>query len=143
MSMKLNLGCGPFPCPGDDWTNIDIVDFEGVDRVCDLNEGIPFSDGSVEQVVMSHALEHIADPLFMLREIRRVCELGAVVEIRVPLLQYWQPDHLTCFYDQWFERNLVNVSGLRMERRKIDVCKNIDGDDYDQLTVWLEAVPNE
>lgn len=41
----------------------------------------------------------------LLDEIYRVCMSGAVVEIVVPLFELISPDHLTCFYDTWFERN--------------------------------------
>lgn len=45
---------------------------------------LPLRTGSVSAVLISHVLEHIADPETALREILRVCEPGALVVIAVP-----------------------------------------------------------
>mgnify|MGYP002261178388 CR=1 FL=1 len=67
--------------------------------------GINFDNGSVDEIFTSHFLEHVKNPYFILDEIYRVCKADAKIEIRVPLYQVWQPDHLTCFYEDWFEKN--------------------------------------
>ncbi len=88
--MKLELGGGPFP-RGEGFVNLDRV--PGADVVFDLDTippgYLPFGDETVAEVYSSHALEHLRDPLEVLREIARVCRVGAPVEIRVP---HWLSD---------------------------------------------------
>jgi len=131
--MKLNLGCGKYPISG--WTNIDIYPFDGVDLIHDLNDGIPFDDNSVEAVVMVNALDHCKNPHFIMDEILRICKPEAYVQIRVPLLQYWQADHYTCFFDDWFERNC----GERwtITKKETAIHKNIKDEPYTSLFVQL------
>jgi len=134
--MKLNLGSGQWPMKG--WVNIDVYTDPKVDLVHDLNNGIPFEDGTAEAVVMSNVLDHLRDPLFIMREIRRVCRPGALVEIRTPLLQHKQPDHYTCFYEDWFERNCSE--GWRVLEKTFDTHQNIWGEDYTSMRVKLERI---
>ena len=101
--VKIDLGCGPYKRPG--YVGVDIEKFEGVDVVADLNRGIPLPDGSVSDIFCSHAIEHLKDPLFMLREMHRVCVPGAVVELVIPLNEP-DPTHVTVFDEGWIHRNL-------------------------------------
>jgi SAM-dependent methyltransferase len=65
------LGPADFPCP-------DVVaDFD--------RDGLaPVADASVDFVVASHVLEHVADPLRLLAEIHRVLRQGGVAILLVP-----------------------------------------------------------
>ncbi len=101
--VKLDLGCGPYKHKG--YIGVDIEKFEGVDFAANLNEGIPFPDGSVSDIFCSHTIEHLQDPLFMLREMRRVCVPGAVVQLIYPLGEP-DPTHVTIFDESWIFRNL-------------------------------------
>lgn len=130
--MKLNLGSGEFRLEG--CINIDIRDLPEVDLVYDLNQGLPFGDGIVDSVVASHVLEHLANPHFILSEICRVCKSDATVEIRVPLYQVWQEDHLTCFYPEWFIRNCPD---WEIVDTVLETVPNIRGDEYQQMTVFM------
>lgn len=102
--MKLNLGCGIYKRDG--YFGIDILDECGADLVHDLNTGIPFDNDSVDEIYSSHFLEHCANVYFMLDEIYRVCKNGSKVYIRVPCYALGSPDHIHCFYPDWFERNI-------------------------------------
>jgi SAM-dependent methyltransferase len=64
---------------------VDHSPHDGVDYVCDVErEPLPFANGSVSNVFSSHCLEHLRDPERFFREIGRVCEDGAEVEIWTP-----------------------------------------------------------
>ena len=109
---KLDLGAGEFVREG--YECIDLLNYNPLNKhkfkpdiQCDLNEGIPVGNNSCEAINMSHFLEHVDNPYFMLEEIRRVCVKDSEVDIRVPLFDIAQPCHKTCFYDDWFERNIM------------------------------------
>lgn len=80
--MRLELGGGRYP-KGDGFVNVD-----GSEH-CDIRHDLdvvpwPFESNSVSEVYSSHCLEHLDDPIATLREIARVCRVGAAVVIRVP-----------------------------------------------------------
>lgn len=77
----LDIGCGKIKHGN---IGIDIYDGENVDYVMDINKGINFPSASVDGVWMSHVLEHVNDPVFVLEEIKRVLKPGGVAEIMVP-----------------------------------------------------------
>jgi hypothetical protein len=58
--LRLDLGAGINRRPG--FTSVDIIPFEGLDIVADLTEPWPWEDGSVEEIHMSHFLEHFTPP---------------------------------------------------------------------------------
>lgn len=131
--LKLDLGCGKFKRAG--YFGIDIDQYDGVDIIHDLNTGIPFDDNSVDELILSHFLEHAKNPYFIMDEIYRVCTNEAEIEIRVPLLQYWQPAHLTCFFDNWFEKNATQ---FEIVAKGSEVGHNINNEEYEQLTLILK-----
>ena len=80
--MKLELGGGHTP-KGDGFINLDklgcgdvSIDFE--------TDKFPYENDSVSEVYTAHCLEHVNNAAGMMREILRVCRVGAHVEIRVP-----------------------------------------------------------
>jgi len=83
--MKLNLGSGKSKVEG--FTNVDSIAFEGVDVVHDLTVyPWPFEDGSVEEVLCSHFLEHLAarERVRFVNELHRVMVKGAKAQIIAP-----------------------------------------------------------
>lgn len=70
-----NLGC--------DWVNVDLCDTATIRH--DLNETPwPLDDVSVDQLYSAHCIEHVKCPITFLREVARICKVGARVEIRCP-----------------------------------------------------------
>lgn len=85
--MKLNLGCGSKILKG--YVNVDKFDLYDVDKVHDLEVfPYPFEDDSVDEILLSHVLEHIghSPDVFnkIVQEFYRICKNGALVDIRVP-----------------------------------------------------------
>src|ERR1700761_761055 len=85
--LKLNIGCGLNKQPG--YLNLDKSGAAKPDQVMDAEAfPWPFADGSVDEVLFNHSLEHMgADAdvfLKLMQELYRVCRPGAVVQINVP-----------------------------------------------------------
>lgn len=84
--VKLNLGCGKNILDG--WVNIDSQDLPGVDLVVDLDEAsdthLPYDDDSVDEFLLSHVLEHLHHPLWLMAELHRIAKPNALITIRVP-----------------------------------------------------------
>jgi predicted SAM-dependent methyltransferase len=83
----LNLGCGSRFHPA--WTNVDFqMSGRGV-IVHDLNQGIPFPDGSFEVVYHSHLLEHFPRERapYFLKECYRVLQPRGIIRVVVPDLE--------------------------------------------------------
>lgn len=85
MGLRLNLGSGQQPLEG--YVNVDL--YGTPDLVCDLEAfPWPWDSGSVDEVVMSHVLEHLGRTpdafIGVMKELYRVCRDGARVRIRVP-----------------------------------------------------------
>jgi len=105
--VKLDLGCGKRKhdgCIGIDWS----PENSDADIIADLNNGIPFIDNSVDEIYASHFLEHAGNVDKILREIHRVCKLGAKVHIKVPNAgapyeAFSNPHHLHFFIHRSFD----------------------------------------
>lgn len=85
MGLRLNLGSGQHPLDG--YVNVD--KFGAPDVRCDLEVfPWPWDTGSVDEVMLSHVLEHLGQSpdafIGVMKELYRVCRGGALVHIRVP-----------------------------------------------------------
>jgi len=125
---NLDIGCGPWKKKG--FFGIDCRTFwEGenpdknlkvdADLIHDLNDGIPFPENTIEEIYASHFMEHVSNIYFMLDECYRVLKEGGLLDIVVPLYEMHPVDHVTCFYPDWFERNISNDGARYTKRFKI------------------------
>jgi SAM-dependent methyltransferase len=81
--LSLDVGCGPKKRPGS--IGLDVVALDGVDHVLDFDaDPLPFEDGTVDSIFSSHCLEHLADPVRIMREMSRVARHGARLELWTP-----------------------------------------------------------
>lgn len=85
--MRLNLGCGNKKPK--DWVNVDKVATYSPDQIVDLEKlPWPWSDNSVDEIMLSHVLEHLGAAtdvyLGIIKELYRVCRNGAQIHIVVP-----------------------------------------------------------
>ncbi len=83
---RLNVGCGRNILDG--WLNLDNADLPGIDIRFDLetcrNTPIPLPDNCIDELLLSHVIEHIHDSLALMQELYRVAKPGALCIIRVP-----------------------------------------------------------
>ncbi len=84
---RLNWGCGGDPRPG--WINSDQKDEPGVDLVCDIRDGLPLVDDSIDYAVSIHALPEVpyGDLVPVLEELHRVLKPGGVLRLALPDLE--------------------------------------------------------
>jgi SAM-dependent methyltransferase len=124
----LDVGCGG-AWLGDhfgDYTGIDVSP-EAVEAalargrralLVDGEEPLPFDEASFDGVVLKDVLEHVADPVVLVREVRRVLRPGGRVFASSPDAQRWVWDdytHRRPFTRKSF-RLLFEDQGLRVEQ---------------------------
>jgi SAM-dependent methyltransferase len=85
--MKLNLGCGSKIL--ENYINLDKFDYYNPNVVHDLEvTPYPFEDNSVDEILMSHILEHVgqAPDIFnnIIKELYRICKNKSIIDIKVP-----------------------------------------------------------
>ena len=95
----LDVGCGT------GWLAEHFSDYTGIDgspdaiaaatargrnvSLADVNERLPFEDASFDGVVLKDLLEHVADPVAVVAEVRRVLRPGGRVFASSPDAQRW------------------------------------------------------
>lgn len=124
--LYVDVGCGPHKKEG--YLGLDLIAQPGVDIVADVEkDGLPFSDGTVDKIYMSHFLEHVNDPAKMLNEVNRVLKDGGEVTIIVPHYSNPYAYHFThksfwsyyAFEPEYLDYYLQN--GLVLKSRKLRI----------------------
>ncbi len=90
---------------------------DGIDLVCDIAE-MPAGDGAFDAVLCSEVLEHVADPVRVLKELARVTRPGGVLVLTAPFasLVHFAPYYFsTGFSRYWYEHHLKEL-GFEIER---------------------------
>jgi predicted SAM-dependent methyltransferase len=105
MSLKLNIGCGPYKRLERGWLNMDSNPRMKPEILRDVRRGLPFSNESLVEVSTSHFLEHLAndDLIFLIGEIYRVLEPGGIWSIVAPLGCTGDLDHKMQFTADSFD----------------------------------------
>ena len=85
--IRLNLGCGRNRIEG--WIGIDWAPQDPpVDVIADLNEchtqPLPYAADSVDEMLLSHTLEHIEASLGLMEELHRIAKPGMLLTVRTP-----------------------------------------------------------
>jgi len=87
MAVRLNLGCGASTINRPGWLNVDLAPRErsAVPILpLDIRGPLMWGDGEVDEILSSHSLEHVEEPVAVLREWHRVLKPGGVLTIAVP-----------------------------------------------------------
>jgi predicted SAM-dependent methyltransferase len=87
--LKIDLGCGTRKREG--YVGVDILPFEGVDIVANLNDRWPWEDGTVAEAAASHVVEHLTTEqrCHFANELHRVLVPGGKC-----LIAYGDPTHV-------------------------------------------------
>jgi len=132
---KLNLGCGLDIKESTDkieWVNQDILSGKGIDIVHNLNKfPYPFKDNEFDEVYTSHVLEHVADLIKTLSELKRICKDKAKILIRVPHfscgVSYRDPTHKRLFsyftFDYFTDDCFYGLPKFKILHRKLNFTR--------------------
>jgi len=92
---RVHVGCGPHNIY-EDWWNVDIRNFGGVDQVMDAAESWPWKD-RLDYVYGEHFLEHLAPAgaIQFLAEAGKALRIGGKIRISTPALEWVIKTHFT------------------------------------------------
>ena len=115
--MKLNLGCGNKLLKG--YINLDKFNYYKCDVTHDLEKfPYPFKNDSVNEILLSHVLEHIGQQpdtfINIIKELYRICTNNALITINVP-----HPRHEDFLSDPTHVRP-ITVLGLSLFDQKLN-----------------------
>ena len=122
--VKLNLGCGSKKLDG--YINVDKYDTYNPDIIHDLEKfPYPFEDNTINEILLSHVLEHIGQnpDIFnsIIKEFYRICVHGAKIDIRVP-----HPRHDDFIADPTHVRP-ITVLGLQLYNKDLNKKWELSG----------------
>jgi SAM-dependent methyltransferase len=124
---KLNLGCGQYPKEG--FLNIDVDPNSKADKIVDFNrlsQDLP--NNHFELVEADHFLEHLDDPMKIMKEIHRILKPGGILHMRVPHFSrgftHWE--HKRGFdvsYPLYFQKDFAGgYVGIDFKLKKMRLC---------------------
>lgn len=104
--MKLNLGCGNKKIDG--YTGVDFIKTAGTDIVHNLNSlPYPFTDSSIEEIIVNNVLEHLDDLIAVMEELHRILKADGILKINVPYAKsdgaFKDPTHKHFFTEKTFQ----------------------------------------
>lgn len=93
----LDIGCGSRRLRGllgsdTEYVGIDLYGQNADAKVDIARERYPFPNGSFDFAICNAVLEHVVDPVFVLREMHRVLKQGGKAYVSVPFLQPYHAD---------------------------------------------------
>ena len=121
----LDMGCGSVPLYETyrdlvseniciDWQNTAHVN-PHLDHLVDLTEPLPFESCSFDTILMTDVLEHIPEPMKLMRETARILRPGGKLLLSVPFF-YWlhEVPHDYFRYTEFALRRFCELSELRV-----------------------------
>jgi len=96
---------------------VEYLQAQGLDCQVGFAEQIPYPDGSVDGVLLSHVLEHLDQPQQAIAEIRRVLKPGGTLLVITPLQAGFKKDPTHKIYYQAANLNpLLQAEGFTVRR---------------------------
>jgi SAM-dependent methyltransferase len=108
---RLHWGCGDHVSPG--WINCDIRKAPGIDISCDIFDGLPLDDNSIDYISSQHVLPEIKiyDQVTALRELRRVLKPHGVLRLSLPDFDRAITAYQNCRQDYFLVWDWETISG--------------------------------
>ena len=123
------------------YESADVVEMPGLDYVCDMAD-MPMPDETYDMVFCSQALEHVTNPVQVLREFRRILKPGGEAWLTAPLFfqEHMQP-HDFFRYTRFGWRNMAKRSGFKV--RSIDWLEGYYATLSYQLEMAYKVLPRD
>lgn len=155
---RLHLGCGTDI--RENWINLDRSELRGVDVVADLDDcratPLPIPSDSIDEMLGSHVLEHLRDPLSCMQELYRIARPGATAVFRVPYGSSDDADEDPTHVRRFFLHSFYYFSqlgythadyGYRGDWDTVSIVLTVDaarhaGKSYEQLTEEIRSQRN-
>lgn len=109
---KLEIGSGHTPQPG--YEHLDVrADLPDIDHVHDINQPLPFDEGTFDEILTRSCVEHISwrNSTAMLRDWRHVLKPGGKLEIWMPDFEYLCRMYLDGQLDQHLDPSYIEQAG--------------------------------
>lgn len=123
------------------YESADMVEAPGLDYVCDIAK-MPVPDASYDLVFCSQTLEHVPNPVPVLREFHRILKPGGQAWLSAPL---FYPEHVQPYdfyrYTRFAWRNMARRSGFVVD--EIAWLEGYFGTLSFQLEMAYKALPRE
>lgn len=139
--MKFNIGCGGNSFPG--WINVDMVEQPGVDIVMNIDRDkwdLNLYENKATEIVMSHVLEHLHNPLFAMEQLWHIAAPGCLLTLKLPYgssdTAWEDPTHVRPYFIgsfQYFSPSpyLINDYGYRGDWATKRIILDIETDRCD------------
>jgi len=124
--LKLNIGCGTKIF--DDYINIDLGIFHFDDgrivepeMICNINDGLPFDDSSVDYIYSDSVIEHLDNPEFFITECHRVLKVGGKFRLITPHFKCHSSYHALGHKYHFGEKILEHILpfGFELEKSRV------------------------
>lgn len=130
-ALRVDLGCRDSRPDG--YLGIDKIPGPKVDKVADLESGIPLPDASASEVRANHVLEHLSDKERIMAEVHRVLKPGGRFVFEVPSTKgegaFAHPSHRSWWnksaFAFWTQDNLLE-GRPKFEVEKLEEIENGD-----------------
>jgi SAM-dependent methyltransferase len=125
--MKLDIGCGMSPING--YTGVDISDYGNNNIVAfnleDIpNKLLPFGSDSIDEILCYHTLEHVNNPMSVIKEFYRILKPGGKLVVKVPYFahhtanvpihkNYWS-FRSKMFFDESYHESMVGWKNVKV-----------------------------
>lgn len=113
----LNLGSG-IKIIREDVINIDFYPFANIDIVADITK-LPFKDNSIDVIICESVLEHVKNPLVIIKEIERVLKIGGLVYLSVPFIAGFHSSPND--YYRWSNQGIKELMGQGFIEEEIGI----------------------
>lgn len=89
---------------------------EPIDHVCDISR-IPMVDKSLDALLCTEVIEHVVDPVVVLREFARLLKPGGKLLLTAPLLSHlhMEPYHYFGGFTHYWYRHWLPAAGFEVE----------------------------
>jgi SAM-dependent methyltransferase len=81
---------------------------------CNAEDGLPFADQTFDAAIVAEVLEHLADDVRVIRDLRRVLKPSGNLLVSIPYYNDWEEGHVR-IHSPWSAKRLLEICGFRVQ----------------------------